>query len=304
MKLKLLFSFLFLALLGSSVAFAAELKPYQKEALEKLRAFHGPGLWPMVQKQYETVIGEASEEKAKSIVKMITESQGGGNNASSSDESDESDSGDAYEKAEAIREDLEAQINPKYDAFVEYIAHLGSARGKMGDEARNDIYKAEKGARLQAVSEFVTHDKFVTNQSLGEGLENTRLTREKVFAGKTFYKVNLPSGNPPDTTEAVRTIIRDASERIKELNGEFGKIAADIKKRIDAIPYGGGVDVNKALKALMDEREKHNKLLSAKVQAIVQEMNSRIADQDRKVFDWIIQPLREAQPQSGPVASR
>jgi hypothetical protein len=305
-KLKLFISFLLLAALSSGAAFSAELKPYQKEALKKLEEAYGAAVWPMVRKQYETTISQASEKEVKTIVEMTVKSQG---NTSPDGESASVEAGDAggaddYEITLATREDLEKQIDPTHESFIEFVANVGVERGLIGDQARREIYKAEKGARLQAVAEVVTQSKFVTHKSLGDGIEQVRVARAKLIESKKFYKVNMPSGSPPDTTAAVKTIILSAAERIKDLNVRYGKIAADIKKRIDAIPYGGGVDIDKALKALLDEREKHNKALSAEVVAIVDEMNGRIAEEDRKIFEWILKPLREAQPQAGPVATR
>lgn len=303
MRLRLILSFLLFVAIGSVAAFTAELKPYQKEALEKLKASFGEAFWPMVRQQYETAISQASEQEVKSIVEMTVQAQG--NSASGSDSASTEKPGvsgpDDYEVVMAAREDVEKQIDPTYESFIEFIARVGVERGLIGDEARRDIYKAEKGARLQAVAEVVTQSKFVTHKSLGDGIEQARQARAKLTESKKFYKVTMPSGSPPDTTSAVKAIIMSSAEQIKELNVKYGKIASDIKKRIDAIPYGGGVDVDKALKALLDEREKHNKALSAQVVAIVDSMNGRIAEEDRKVFEWILKPLREAKPQAGPV---
>lgn len=301
------FSFFLLIVLGSAPVLADELKPYQKEALEKLEAAFGKAAWPMIRQQYEGVIAKASEKEAKTIVEMTIGTQGGASSEGGSESSEVgngSSSGNGasdYRTARAARKDLEKQIDPVHDSFIRSVAQLGAERDQIADQARRGIYAAEKGARLQAVGDMFAQSQFLTHQSLREGIEQVRLAREKLVESKKFYKVDMPSGNPPDTAEAVKTIIQDTAEQVKELNNRYGKIAADIKKRIDAIPYGGGVDVNKALKALLDEREGHNKDLGAQVTAVVKQMNARIADEDRKVFEWILKPLREAAPRTGSI---
>ncbi len=306
MKAKLFTSLIFSALLGISPASSAELKPYQKEALKKLEELHG-GMWPMVKQQFEGVIAGSSEEQTKAIVKMISEARGNATANTDSEEEGEAanpEGPDAWEAAEAVREDLEKQISGPYDAFVEHVAKLGTARHAMAGEASAGIYKAETGARLSGVNEMFKRNTFITNKSIADGLEELRLARQKLFDSKKYHKVNLPSGNPPDNSVAVRSIVADAMARITVLNNQYGKIAADIKKRMDAIPYGGGINVNKAMQDLADERERHNKRLSAEAVKIASELNIRIAEQDRALFNWMIEPLKAAKPQSGPVAAR
>ncbi|WP_243375594.1 hypothetical protein [Microvirga solisilvae] len=303
MKTKFAACLILFSLLSLASASAAELKPYQKEALKKLEELHG-GMWPMVRQQYQTVIETSSEKQVEAIVKMVSEARGNVAASQNSEEEETADAGgpDAWEMSEAVREDLEKQINKPYEAFVEHVAKLGTARHVIAGESSAAIYKAETGARLSAVGEMFKKNTFITNKSIADGLEEMRLARQKLFDSKKYHKVSLPFGNPPDNTTDIRTIVADAVGRITTLNNQFGKIAADIKKRMDAIPYGGGVNVNKAMQDLADERERHNKALSAEVTKIVAEMNRRIAEQDRPLFNWMIEPLKAAKPQAGPVA--
>lgn len=299
MKIKLLLCLVFLSFVGSGSTFSAELKPYQKEALKKLEALHGGSIWPMVRQQFESVIAGASEEQAKTIVKMVADGRA---NASAGDSADvdEVEGGDDYEVAQAAREDLEKQISAPYDAFVDFIVRLGVARSVIAEQARSEVYKSEKGARLKAMTEVFTRDKFVTNQSLSTGLEELRLARERLANSKKFYKVTLPNGSPPDNTETVTSIIRDAAGRIAELNNRYGRIAAEIKKKIDPLPVGGKYESQ--IRALMSEQENHNRTLSAEVVKIVNDMNGRIANEDPAVFNWFVKPLLDAKPQTGPAA--
>ncbi|MCG7392163.1 hypothetical protein MHY87_04505 [Microvirga sp. ACRRW] len=281
------------------------MKPYQKEALKKLEELHG-GMWPMVKQQFEGVIASSSEEQTKAIVKMISDARGNAAASANSDEEETAETGgpDAWEEAQAAREDLEKQISGPYDGFVDHVAKLGAARHMMAGQARDGIYKSEKGARLSGVSEMFTRNTFITNKSMADGLEELRLVREKLFESKKYYKVSLPSGNPPDNTSAVRAIVADGTKRITALNDQYAKIAAEIKKRIDNIPFYGPEKTKQIYDALVAERETHNKSLSAEAAKVANEINTRIAEQDRALFNWMIEPLKAAKPQSGPVAQR
>lgn len=286
---------------------AAELKPYQKEALTQLEATFGSTVWPAMKSQYESVIAGASEEEVKALLQMMAgvkarpdggEAEGSGIIGAEGNVEDD----DGYDRAELAREDLSKQIAKPYDAFMEFVIRLGAERGRLSDEIRNEVFKAEKGGRLQGVSDYLGRSPMVTNRSIGDGMEAMRKARQKLMDSKTFYKVSFPLGSPPDNSAVVERTIREAGKRIEALNKKYGEIAVGIKKRIDAIPYGGGVDVNKAIKALKDEQEGHNKSLSAQVKAIVEDMNLRIAEADKPLFEWGLKPLLEARPQSGPVA--
>ncbi len=303
MKIKFLTCLIFSLLLSAAPASAAELKPYQKEALKKLEELHG-GMWPMVKQQFEEVVATSSEEQVKTIVKMISDARGNAtaNTDSEEEEADDSSGPDAWEAAQAAREDLEKQISEPYDAFVEHVAKLGAARHVVAGQIRDTMFKNEKGARLSGVSEMFTHNKFLTNKSLADGLEELRLTREKLVESKKYYKVSLPTGNPPDNSLAVRTIMADGAKRITALNDQYAKIAAEIKKRIDNIPFYNQQKTKQIYDALVAEREKHNRILSAQAMEIASELNTRIAEQDRALFNWMIQPLKDAKPQ--PAASR
>lgn len=49
---------------------AAELKPYQKEALKQLEAIFGSTVWPAMKSQYESAIAGASEQEVKALLQM------------------------------------------------------------------------------------------------------------------------------------------------------------------------------------------------------------------------------------------
>jgi uncharacterized protein (UPF0335 family) len=290
MKAKLLTGLILFSLMGACPLLAAELQPYQKEALEKLEAFHGKH-WPAVRQQYESVIQQASEEQAQAMVKMITEAR-----------KKDSNNPDERETAKAARKDIEKQIAKPYDAFIEHVSQLGAERHKISQEASREIYGSEKGGRLHGVAEALRSNKFISSKSIDNGFEELRLAREELMEKKTYHKITFSTGSPPDNTIDVRAIVAEAIGKIKSLNQKYGNIAFGIKKRIDAIPYS--VDVQKTLKDLQAEQERHNKLLSAEVITVVNDMNAKIAEHDLVLFNWIIQPLRDAQPHSEPVAQR
>jgi hypothetical protein len=303
MKAKLLTGLVLFSLIGVHPAHATELKPYQEEALKKLEAFHGKH-WPAVRQQYESVIQQASEQQAQAMVKMITEAREKANVGSDNDQTVEPDSREDRKRIRAVRKEIENQIEKTHDDFIERVAQLTGERHNMGQEANREVYGAEKGARLSAVSDTFRHRKFITDKSINEGFEELRVARERLLSSKTYIKVMPPAGSFPDNTSIIRSLVDDATMRIKNLNNQYGQIAANIKKRKDAIPYGGGVDVHKANKDLSDEQERHDKLLSAEVVKAVNELQVKIAEQDKILFNWVLKPLRDAQPHSEPVAQR
>ncbi|MGO4387417.1 hypothetical protein AB4Y85_07765 [Microvirga sp. 2YAF29] len=304
MSAKVLTGLIFSLLLGTGPVHSAELKPYQKDALEQLEETHG-NMWPMLKPHFEGVIRKSSEEEVKALVKAVTETKGndgapGGSKApapadSNEEETADSDAPDAWEMAEAAREDLKMQIDKPYEAFIAHVAKLDIARRMISDQSRDGIYNAEKSFRLNGVTDAFRNSKFISSKSIADGLEEVRLVREKLVASKKYYKVSLPTGNPPDNTNAIRSIVSDATARITTLNNQYGKIAATLQKQMN-VSY---VDqINK----LLAERERHNKSLSAEVAKIVADMNTKIAEQDIALFNWMIKPLKEAQPQAGPSA--
>jgi len=304
MKTKLLMPALCLAMTLS--AQAVELKPYQKEALEKLEIVFG-GSWPMVRKQYEAAIAKGSEKEVKMIVDMTVGARAsgapGGPAPKASADDDLSLGETDYDRAVAAREDLEKQIKKPYKDFMEFVIRLGNERLILSDQIKNEIFQSEKGGRLQGVTEHLAKTSMVTNRSIAEGMEAMRAARQKLVDSKTFYKVTFPATLPADNNGAVKPLIREAGEKIKALNIKYGLICIDIKKRIDAIPYGGGVDINKLRNALYAERDGHDKSLSAEVKTVVDDLNRKIAELDKPLFDWGLKPLREARPQSGPAAT-
>lgn len=290
---------------------AVELKPYQKEALEKLEITFG-GSWPLVRKQYETAIANASEKDVKMIVDMTVKSRNSGapgGPAPGGPVPDAGSNGDLsmgetdYDRTSAMRKDIEKQIKKPYKDFMEFVIRIGDERLKLTDEVRNEIFRAENGGRLQGVTEYLAKTSMVSNRAMTEGMETMRLERQKLMYAKQYFKVSFPSEQPANNNAVVLPMIREAGGKIKALNIKYGLICIEIKKRFDAIPYGGGVDINKIRAALYAERESHDRALSAQVKVIVDELNGKIAALDKELFAWAIKPLREAQPQDGPVAA-
>ena len=56
---------------------AAELKPYQKEALKQLEAVYGSTIWPAMKSQYESAIADASEEEVKALLQIVADVKAG-----------------------------------------------------------------------------------------------------------------------------------------------------------------------------------------------------------------------------------
>ncbi|MBF9232306.1 hypothetical protein [Microvirga alba] len=293
-----------LAVAVSGAGIAAELKPYQKEALTQLEAAFG-GMWPLVKGQYEGIMEKASEAEAKAIVAATAQARanaGSGTAPSGADGDDDAES-NAPDKAAAAREDLEKQIQKPFDAFNELAIKRGLVRADIGAAVTREIFQAEKGCRLSGVKNDVSNTGyFMKMKSLQDGMAAVREARQALMDSGKYYKVVHPAGSPPDSKEAVNQAARTAAEQIKVLNGKFGVICADIKRRINAISFGGGGNVDKAMAALVAERDAHDKALSAEVQTIVDTMNRTIAVTDIPFFDWGLKPLQIAQPQAGPVA--
>ncbi|WP_112663757.1 hypothetical protein [Microvirga flavescens] len=301
-------------MLGTTMALAvagygvsAELKPYQKEALQQLQTAFG-GMWPMVKKQYEEVISTASEADVKAIVNATVQARAkagaGGPQGQVPAEADDADDGDdgAYEKAQAAREDIERQIDKPFEAFSEAAIKLGVARGITIADVTREIFQAEKGCRLKGVKDYVsTPSIFLDSKSQVNGIAAVNDARSALMTSGKYYKITYPAGSPPAVSAPVDKLIRDAGEAIKALNAKFGVVCADIKKRMDAIPYGGGVNVNKAMGALIAERDVKDRALSVEVKTVVDEMNRKIAELDAPFFEWGLRPLKNAQPQTGPV---
>jgi hypothetical protein len=197
-------------------------------------------------------------------------------------------------------EDLSIQIDAPLQVFINTLSETMEARAVAAQAVADEIYKAETaGCRLNGVREHVTdREAFLSSAMLETGEKSVGDLRRTLTGKGTFFKVTFSSSTPPDPTDKILPLIRDAGGQIKALNVTFNAACAEIHRSMTALP---ATDTAK-MQALTVELQQRNETLSHRVKQIVDQLNQQVSMLDAPLVDWAVQSLKGAQPQDRPAA--